>query len=116
MQTIVLKLVCLQTPLGQINMRDARVEEVDHVSDSDSCDEETAGERLQLHSADLTIALHPSHQGPTYLIMPAKQDKDTWMYHLTVVSGGGSSAGTQYEQLVQRLMEVDGDPSKKILN
>ncbi|XP_059480674.1 uncharacterized protein CG43867 isoform X5 [Neocloeon triangulifer] len=98
------------TPLGQINMRDARVEEVDHVSDSDSS-EEHDGERINLHTADLTIALHPSHQGPTYLIMPAKQDKDTWMYHLTVVSGGGSNAGTQYEQLVQRLMEVDGDPT-----
>lgn len=37
------------------------------------------------------------------------------MYHLTVVSGGGSNSGTQYEQLVQRIMEVDGDPSKCIV-
>ena len=34
------------------------------------------------------------------------------MYHLTVVSGGGPNAGTQYEQLVQKLMETDGDPSE----
>ncbi|XP_026299266.1 uncharacterized protein CG43867 isoform X5 [Apis mellifera] len=92
-------------PIGQINMRDARVEEVEHVSDSDSeeRDAECPHER--------TIGIFPTHQGPTYLLMPHKQDKDNWLYHLTVVSGGGPNAGTQYEQLVQRLMETDGDPS-----
>lgn len=86
-------------------MRDARVEEVEHVSDSDSeeRDAECPHER--------TIGIFPTHQGPTYLLMPHKQDKDNWLYHLTVVSGGGPNAGTQYEQLVQRLMETDGDPS-----
>lgn len=38
--------------------------------------------------------------------------QDSWLYHLTVVSGAGPNAGTQYEQLVQKLMEVEGDPSK----
>ncbi|XP_011297112.1 uncharacterized protein CG43867 isoform X2 [Fopius arisanus] len=92
-------------PIGQINMRDARVEEVEHVSDSDSeeRDAECPHER--------TIGIFPTHQGPTYLLMPQKQEKDNWLYHLTVVSGGGPNAGTQYEQLVQRLMETDGDPS-----
>ncbi|XP_015126235.1 uncharacterized protein CG43867 isoform X7 [Diachasma alloeum] len=92
-------------PIGQINMRDARVEEVEHVSDSDSeeRDAECPHER--------TIGIFPTHQGPTYLLMPHKQEKDNWLYHLTVVSGGGPNAGTQYEQLVQRLMETDGDPS-----
>ncbi|XP_025264270.1 uncharacterized protein CG43867 isoform X5 [Camponotus floridanus] len=92
-------------PIGQINMRDARVEEVEHVSDSDSeeRDAECPHER--------TIGIFPTHQGPTYLLMPHKQDKDNWLYHLTVVSGGGPSAGTPYEQLVQKLMETDGDPS-----
>lgn len=33
------------------------------------------------------------------------------MYHLTVASGGGPSTGTQYEQLIYKLMEVDGDPN-----
>lgn len=33
------------------------------------------------------------------------------MYHLTVASGGGPSTGTQYEQLIHKLMEVDGDPN-----
>lgn len=90
-------------PIGQINMRDARVEEVEHLSDSDS--EEQTSEP----DDRLTIGIFPSHQGPTYLLMQHKQDKDNWLYHLTVVSGGCPNAGTQYEQLVQRLMETDGD-------
>lgn len=98
----------MQNPLGQINMRDARVEEVEHVSDSDSEEREDLG-ASQSH---LTIAIYPAHQGPTYLILPTKQERDNWLYHLTVVSGGGPNAGTQYEQLVQKLMETDGDPSE----
>ncbi|XP_067011816.2 uncharacterized protein CG43867 [Anabrus simplex] len=94
------------SPMGQINMRDARVEEVDHVSDSDSEDREADGTYT-----DLTIGIFPTHQGPTYLLMPNKQEKDSWLYHLTVVSGGGPNAGTQYEQLIQKLMETDGDPN-----
>ncbi|XP_030378287.1 uncharacterized protein CG43867 [Scaptodrosophila lebanonensis] len=92
-------------PLGQINMRDARVEEVEHVSDSDSEEREDAAQ----DQARLTVAIYPAHQGPTYLILSGKQERDNWLYHLTVVSGGGPSAGTQYEQLVQKLMETDGD-------
>ncbi|EEB20222.1 conserved hypothetical protein [Pediculus humanus corporis] len=91
-------------PVGQINMRDARVEEVDHVSDSDS--EDRDGE-----SNEYTIAIFPSHYGPTYLIFSNKLEKDSWLYHLTVVSGGGPNAGTQWEQLIQKLMETDGDPN-----
>lgn len=96
------------SPVGQINMRDARVEQVDHVSDSDS--EDNGGGD---NSAQLTIGIFPTHQGPTYLLMPSKQDKDSWLYHLTVVAGGagGATTGTHYEQLVQKLMESDGDPN-----
>lgn len=89
-------------------MRDARVEEVEHVSDSDSEEREELGQS----QAHLTIAIYPAHQGPTYLILPGKQERDNWLYHLTVVSGGGPNAGTQYEQLVQKLMETDGDASR----
>ncbi|XP_055841558.1 uncharacterized protein CG43867 isoform X4 [Episyrphus balteatus] len=94
-------------PLGQINMRDARVEEVEHVSDSDSEEREDPAQS----QARLTVSIYPAHQGPTYLILPGKQERDNWLYHLTVVSGGGPHAGTQYEQLVQKLMETDGDPN-----
>lgn len=97
----------MQNPLGQINMRDARVEEVEHASDSDS--EEREEDQTQ---ARLTVSIYPANQGPTYLILQNKQDRDNWLYHLTVVSGGGPNLGTQYEQLVQKLMETDGDPSK----
>ncbi|XP_039294127.1 uncharacterized protein CG43867-like [Nilaparvata lugens] len=47
------------------------------------------------------------------ILFSGKFDKltDSWLYHLTVVSGaGGLVVGTQYEQLVQKLMESDGDP------
>lgn len=88
-------------------MRDARVEEVEHVSDSDSEEREDAAQS----QARLTVAIYPQHQGPTYLILPGKQERDNWLYHLTVVSEG-PNAGTQYEQLIQKLMETDGDPSK----
>lgn len=94
-------------PLGHISMRDARIEEVDHISDSDS-DEHDDPSQSQ---SKMTIAIFPTLQGPTYLILPSKQDRDNWLYHLTVVSGGGPHIGTQYEQLVQKLMETDGDPS-----
>ncbi|XP_014285092.1 uncharacterized protein CG43867 isoform X4 [Halyomorpha halys] len=90
--------------IGQINMRDARVQQVEHVSDSDSEDRDT-------DTAQLTIGIFPNHQPPTYLLMPNRQDNDSWLYHLTVVSGAGPNAGTQYEQLVQKLMEVEGDPN-----
>lgn len=60
-------------------MRDARVEEVDHVSDSDS--EDRDGE-----SSEFTIGIYPTHVGPTYLLFSNKQEKDSWLYHLTVVS------------------------------
>jgi len=58
----------LKSAFGQINMRDCRVETVDHVSDSDNEERDS--------NQPPTIALHPSHQGPpTYLLMSSKQEK-----------------------------------------
>jgi len=37
--------------------------------------------------------------------------QDSWLYHLTVACGGGAKVGTEYEQLVARLMSVEGDQS-----
>lgn len=87
-------------PLGQINMRDTRVEEMP-TSDSDSEEND--------EQAQNTIAIHPNQGGPTYLIFTDKQDRDNWLYHLTIVSGGGLNSGTQFEQIIQKLMEADGD-------
>ncbi|XP_074025916.1 uncharacterized protein CG43867 isoform X5 [Leptinotarsa decemlineata] len=93
-----------QTPHGQINMRDAKVEEIEHLSDSDSEEHDTEQPKF-------TVGIFPSNQAPTYLHFTGKQEKDSWLYHLTVASGGGPSSGTQYEQLIHKLMEVDGDPN-----
>ena len=90
-------------PVGQINMRDTRVEEMP-TSDSDSEENEE-----QLQNTKLTIAITPQHQGPTYLIFTDKVERDNWLYHLTIVSGGGPNSGTQFEQLIQKIMEADGD-------
>lgn len=48
-------------------MRDARVQQVEHVSDSDSEDRDT-------DTAHLTIGIFPNHQPPTYLLMPNRQE------------------------------------------
>lgn len=77
------------------------------VSDSDSEEREDLA-KSQTH---LTVAIYPVHQGPTYLILQDKKERDNWLYHLTVVSGAGPNAGTQYEQLVNKIMETDGDPT-----
>ncbi|KAG8198398.1 hypothetical protein JTE90_021640 [Oedothorax gibbosus] len=94
-------------PLGQINMRDARVEEVLHVSDSDEDD----NDHNKVTKSEYTVGIFPNHQGPTYLLMDNKQELDSWLYHLTVVSSGDNLAGTQYEQLIAKLMEINGDES-----
>ena len=97
-------------PLGQLNMRDTRVEEVEHISDSDSDEtDESASKRP-------TLGIFPNHlqQGPTYLIFSSKAEKEKWLYHLTVVSGGDPKAGSQFEQLVQKLMEEDGDAQSAV--
>lgn len=47
-------------------MRDARVEEVEHFSDSDS-------EEKESEQPDLTVGIFPTNQGPTYLLCPGKQ-------------------------------------------
>lgn len=49
-------------------MRDARVEEVEHLSDSDS-------EERDNEHPDLTVGIFPSNQGPTYLLCAGKQVK-----------------------------------------
>ena len=37
--------------------------------------------------------------------------QDSWLYHLTVASGGGmGNIGTDYEQTISKLIDVGGDP------
>ncbi len=94
-------------------MRDARVDEVAHIS-SDSDSDETEEARSMTKGPTIGIFTNHVQADPTYLIFPSKSDMETWLYHLTVVSGGDPKAGTQFEQLVQKLMEEDGHPGSAI--
>ncbi|XP_028279419.1 pleckstrin homology domain-containing family H member 2 [Parambassis ranga] len=99
-------------PLGQIKLWEARVEEVDRSRDSDD-DLKACGRGLQL--APFTIAIHPQEQGPTYLLIESHHEKDSWLYHLSVAAGSMvGKVGTEFEQLVGKLFQLDGDPNSQI--
>ncbi|KAM3595488.1 uncharacterized protein V6R79_024288 [Siganus canaliculatus] len=96
-------------PLGQLQIREASVQEVDRSCDSDE-DYET-GSRGFL-SSHCTLVVQPRDQSPTYLLIGTKQEKDTWLYHLTVAAASGATfkVGTEYEQLIGKLLDTEGDP------
>ncbi|XP_053395925.1 pleckstrin homology domain-containing family H member 1-like [Mercenaria mercenaria] len=94
-----------KTPFGQIDLQGARLEEIDTPTESE---EESDVAMPTKH----VIAIWPPCQGPTYLIVPTKQEKESWLYHLTVAAGGGTgNVGTQFEQFIAKLMQVEGDPN-----
>ncbi|CAN9500031.1 unnamed protein product [Ophioblennius macclurei] len=98
-------------PLGQIKLWEARVEEVDRSRDSDE-DLKACGRGLQ--AALFTIAVHPLEQGPTYLLIESRHEKDSWLYHLSVAAGTTTGkVGTEFEQLVGKLFQLDGDPNSQ---
>ncbi|KAM9291178.1 pleckstrin homology domain-containing family H member 1 [Morus bassanus] len=99
-------------PLGHLPIRESKVEEVDRSCDSDEDYETTAGGLLSSHC---TLVIHPQDQSPTYLLIRTKQEKNTWLYHLTVAAGSSNAAvGTSYEQLIGKLLDADGDPSSPL--
>nr|XP_034967100.1 pleckstrin homology domain-containing family H member 2 isoform X3 [Zootoca vivipara] len=99
-------------PLGQIKLWEAKVEEVDRSCDSDE-DYEASGRSLL--STHYTIVIHPKEQGPTYLLIGSKHEKDTWLYHLTVAAGSTNiNVGTEFEQLVCKLLNIEGEPTSQI--
>ncbi|MEE6492053.1 hypothetical protein FKM82_016459 [Ascaphus truei] len=99
-------------PLGQLRVREAKVEEVDRSCDSDE-DYEASGRGFL--SSHFTLVIHPPEQSPTYLLIGTKHEKDTWRYHLTVAAGSGSAkVGTMYEQLIGKLLDVDGDSASAL--
>ncbi|XP_068195586.1 pleckstrin homology domain-containing family H member 1 [Antennarius striatus] len=95
-------------PLGHLRMRDTSVQEVDRSCDSDE-DYEAAGRGFL--SSHFTLVIQPRDQSPTYLLIGTKQEKDTWLYHLTVAAGSSATfkVGTEYEQLIGKLLDADGD-------
>jgi hypothetical protein len=64
----------LQMTAGQVNMRDARVEDVDHVSDSDEDEKDEQGCN-NLSSDAFTVGIFPTHESPVYLHCVTKQEK-----------------------------------------
>ncbi|XP_040593629.1 pleckstrin homology domain-containing family H member 2 isoform X2 [Mesocricetus auratus] len=99
-------------PLGQIKLWEAKVEEVDRSCDSDE-DYEASGRCLL--STHHTVVIHPKDQGPTYLLIGSKHEKDTWLYHLTVAAGSNNvNVGSEFEQLVCKLLNIEGEPSSQI--
>nr|XP_023660152.1 pleckstrin homology domain-containing family H member 2 isoform X1 [Paramormyrops kingsleyae]XP_023660153.1 pleckstrin homology domain-containing family H member 2 isoform X1 [Paramormyrops kingsleyae] len=99
-------------PLGQIKLWEARVEEVDRSCDSDE-DYESSGRSLL--STHYTIAVHPRDQGPTYLLIGSQHEKEAWLYHLSVAAGAaGGQVGTEFEQLVGKLLQVEGEQGSQI--
>ncbi|XP_007438142.1 pleckstrin homology domain-containing family H member 2 [Python bivittatus] len=99
-------------PLGQIKLLEAKVEEVDRSCDSDE-DYEASGRSLL--STHFTIVIHPKEQAPTYLLIGSKYEKDTWLYYLTVVAGSTNiNVGTEFEQLVCKLLNIEGEPTSQI--
>ncbi|XP_054987136.1 pleckstrin homology domain-containing family H member 1 [Sorex araneus] len=100
-------------PLGRLPIRDAHIEEVDRSCDSD--EDYEAGGTGRLLSSHCTLVIHPPEHSPTYLLIGTKHEKDTWLYHLTVAAGGScAKVGTTYEQLIGKLMDVEGDPDSPL--
>ncbi|XP_072485622.1 pleckstrin homology domain-containing family H member 1 isoform X2 [Notamacropus eugenii] len=101
-------------PLGCLPVQGALIEEVDRSCDSDEDYEATGGMR-RLLSSHCTLVIHPPEHSPTYLLIGSKHEKDTWLYHLTVVAGSNSAkVGTAYEQLIGKLMDEEGDPGSPL--
>ncbi|XP_064316141.1 pleckstrin homology domain-containing family H member 1 isoform X1 [Phalacrocorax carbo] len=99
-------------PLGHLPMCESKVEEVDRSCDSDEDYEATGGGLLSSHC---TLVIHPQDQSPTYLLIRTKQEKNTWLYHLTVAAGSSNAAvGTSYEQLIGKLLDAEGDPNSPL--
>ncbi|NXJ75280.1 PKHH1 protein, partial [Trogon melanurus] len=99
-------------PLGHLPMRESKVQEVDRSCDSDEDYEAAGGGLLSSHC---TLVIHPQDQSPTYLLIRTKQEKNTWLYHLTVAAGSSNATvGTSYEQLIGKLLDAEGDPSSPL--
>ena len=102
-------------PINRIDLKGAKIEEVDNFSDSDNEENEKANsflieKRCNRDNCEHTISIVPKHTSdPIYLLMSSKQELSEWLYHLTVASTGEHTAGTSFEHLVSRLMRAESD-------
>lgn len=91
-------------PLGQIRLAEAHVEE-------SYTDEDNKGGQ----SAQSTISIQTLNQSPTYLHIDSPHEKAAWLYHLSVAAGTNvGQVGTEFEQLVGKLLSVDGDSGSQV--
>uniref|UniRef100_A0A8D0BSE3 Pleckstrin homology, MyTH4 and FERM domain containing H1 n=1 Tax=Salvator merianae TaxID=96440 RepID=A0A8D0BSE3_SALMN len=102
-----------KVPLGHLRIHNSKVEEVDRSCDSDEDYEANGGGLLSSHC---TLVIQPQEQSPSYLLIGTKQEKDTWLYHLTVAAGSNNNTkvGTPYEQLIGKLLDAGGDPNSPL--
>ncbi|XP_063047989.1 pleckstrin homology domain-containing family H member 2 [Engraulis encrasicolus] len=101
-------------PLGQIRLWEAGVEEVDR-SGPDAEQHKWPPPDAKTSSTTWTLSVQPPGQGPTYLLIESQQEKVAWLYHLSVAAGASvGQVGTEFEQLVGKLFNVDGDPGSQI--
>ncbi|XP_048061581.1 LOW QUALITY PROTEIN: pleckstrin homology domain-containing family H member 2 [Megalobrama amblycephala] len=90
-------------PLGQIKLWEAHVEEVHKSFD------------LAEVSAQYTLSIQSMSQGPTYLLIDSPHEKTAWFYHLSVAAGTAvGQVGTEFEQLVGKLLNMQGDPGSPL--
>nr|XP_054759548.1 pleckstrin homology domain-containing family H member 1-like [Lytechinus pictus] len=104
-----------KSPLGSIDMREASVSEVDQsaVSD-DEGDEKTEPIKFTLS----IISRKPDKQSTTFLNYSSQEEKDSWLYHLMVASGGSGSnspdGGTEFENIIKKLMNSENPLSSPL--
>ncbi|XP_054160469.1 pleckstrin homology domain-containing family H member 2-like [Oppia nitens] len=102
-------------PVNKVDLKSAKVEEVENVSDSDN--EDTEDPLIQNRQINYTISIFPKHSAePIYLLLSSKQDLNEWLYHLTVAVSGEHCAGTPFEHLVSRLMKAEGECAETLDN
>uniref|UniRef100_A0A8C5DWV9 Pleckstrin homology domain containing, family H (with MyTH4 domain) member 2 n=1 Tax=Gouania willdenowi TaxID=441366 RepID=A0A8C5DWV9_GOUWI len=99
-------------PLGQIKLWGAQIDKVDGSQEPDedliTCDH-------SLQAPYFTIAVRPQDQVPTFLLIESCHETASWLYHLSVAAGVyGAEVGSDFEQLVGKLLQQDGDPSSQL--
>ncbi|XP_017319141.1 pleckstrin homology domain-containing family H member 2 [Ictalurus punctatus] len=91
-------------PLGQIRLAEAHVEEWNSDEDNKSG-----------QSTQSTISIQTLNQSPNYLHIDSPHEKAAWLYHLSVAAGTNvGQVGTEFEQLVGKLLSVDGDSDSQV--
>ena len=78
--------LCFQTPLGQIHLWNARIEEVDRSKDSGSDSDD-------LSLPHYTIAIWPVGQEVTYLMIATCREKVSLSVYLIMISNQNSDSG-----------------------